>query len=82
MGGRGTYHSYGSGWANACNTPFRLYKHYATGGRRHSLHRPLARRHQRQGRVAAQVGHLIDMMADRRRGGRGQIPGEARRGTA
>ncbi len=23
MGGPGTYHSYGSGWANACNTPFR-----------------------------------------------------------
>lgn len=24
----GSYISYGSGWANACNTPFRLYKHY------------------------------------------------------
>ena len=28
MGQPGTYHSYGSGWANACNTPWRLYKHY------------------------------------------------------
>ncbi|QEH38948.1 Arylsulfatase [Aquisphaera giovannonii] len=27
MGSPGTYHSYGSGWANACNTPWRLYKH-------------------------------------------------------
>lgn len=28
MGSRGTYHSLGSGWANACNTPWRLYKHF------------------------------------------------------
>lgn len=28
MGARGTYHSVGSGWANASNTPWRLYKHY------------------------------------------------------
>ncbi len=28
MGGRGSLFSYGSGWANACNTPCRFYKHY------------------------------------------------------
>lgn len=28
IGQPGTFHSYGTGWANACNTPFRLYKHY------------------------------------------------------
>ena len=28
MGSAGTYHSVGSGWANASNTPWRLYKHY------------------------------------------------------
>ena len=28
VGGPESYISYGSGWANACNTPFRLYKHY------------------------------------------------------
>lgn len=28
MGGPGTFHSVGSGWANACNTPWRLYKHF------------------------------------------------------
>jgi arylsulfatase len=28
MGGPGSRPSYGSGWANACNTPWRLYKHY------------------------------------------------------
>ena len=32
MGGPETYHSYGSGWANAGNTPFRLYKHYCHEG--------------------------------------------------
>ena len=28
VGGPQSYISYGSGWANACNTPFKLYKHY------------------------------------------------------
>ncbi len=28
MGSIGTFHSLGSGWANACNTPWRLYKHF------------------------------------------------------
>ena len=28
VGGPDSYISYGSGWANACNTPWRLYKHY------------------------------------------------------
>jgi arylsulfatase len=28
VGGPGSYISYGSGWANASNTPWRLYKHY------------------------------------------------------
>lgn len=28
IGGPGTHHSYGSGWANLGNTPFRLYKHF------------------------------------------------------
>lgn len=32
MGERGTYHSYGSGWANLCNTPFRMYKHFTHEG--------------------------------------------------
>ena len=32
MGQPGSYHSYGSGWANACNTPWRLYKHYTHEG--------------------------------------------------
>jgi arylsulfatase len=32
VGGPGSYISYGSGWANASNTPWRLYKHYAHEG--------------------------------------------------
>lgn len=32
MGGPGTYMAYGSGWANLCNTPFRLYKHFTHQG--------------------------------------------------
>lgn len=32
MGGPGSYHSYGSAWANLGNTPLRLYKHYCHEG--------------------------------------------------
>lgn len=32
MGSAGTFHSIGSGWANASNTPWRLYKHYSHEG--------------------------------------------------
>jgi arylsulfatase A-like enzyme len=32
MGGPGTYHAYGSAWANLCNTPLRMYKHFTHEG--------------------------------------------------
>ena len=32
MGLKGTYHHYGTGWANVCNTPLSLYKHFAHEG--------------------------------------------------
>ena len=32
VGGPDSYISYGSGWANACDTPWRLFKHYAEEG--------------------------------------------------
>ncbi|MEI7910265.1 MAG: arylsulfatase [Verrucomicrobiota bacterium] len=32
MGGPGSYIAYGSGWANLCNTPFRMYKHFTYEG--------------------------------------------------
>lgn len=32
MGQNGTHHSYGSGWANLCNTPLSMYKHFCHEG--------------------------------------------------
>ncbi len=32
VGGPNSYVSYGSGWANACNTPFKYYKHFSHEG--------------------------------------------------
>ncbi|MCX6873094.1 MAG: arylsulfatase [Verrucomicrobia bacterium] len=32
IGAPGSYVSYGSGWAHACNTPWRLFKHYTHEG--------------------------------------------------
>ena len=54
---------YGSGWANACNTPFRMYKHYSHEG---GISTPLIVRwpaaFKDQGAVCGQVGHVIDFM--------------------
>ncbi len=64
MGSASTYHSYGSGWANAGNTPFRLYKHYAHEGGISSpfiVHWPNGITAKNQYRD--QVGHIIDVMA-------------------
>ena len=63
MGQPGSYISYGSGWANACNTPFRLYKHYDHEGGISTpfiAHWPagIARR----GGYEHQMGHIIDLM--------------------
>lgn len=63
MGGPNTYHSYGSGWANACNTPFRLYKHYCQeGGIRTPLivHWPAGIKE--RGEFRDQPGHIIDIL--------------------
>ncbi len=32
MGQPGTHHAYGSGWANLCNTPLNMYKHFCHEG--------------------------------------------------
>ena len=64
MGGPGTYHSYGSGWANASNTPWRLYKHYAHEG---GISTPLIAHWpaglKRRGEMDSRVGHIVDIMA-------------------
>lgn len=64
MGTKGTFHSYGTGWANACNTPFRLYKHYNHEGGISApfiLHWPKGT--QRKGDIDRQPAHLVDLSA-------------------
>jgi arylsulfatase len=63
MGGPGTYHSAGSGWANASNTPWSLYKHYTNEGGISApciLHWP--ERIRRPGAIEKTPAHLIDLM--------------------
>ena len=63
MGQPGTYHSYGSAWANTCNTPWRLYKHYAHEG---GIASPLIAHWpagiSRRNAIDHQPGHVIDFM--------------------
>jgi arylsulfatase A-like enzyme len=58
-----TYQSYGSGWATASNTPFRLFKHYVHEG---GIATPFIVRWPAaipQGnRLVHEVGHVIDVM--------------------
>lgn len=64
MGNAMTYHSYGSGWANAGSTPFRLYKHYChEGGIRTPLIVHWPQRISSKGEFRDQTGHLIDIMS-------------------
>ena len=63
MGGPETYHSYGSGWANLGNTPFRLYKHFTHEGGIATpfiAHWPEGIRN--PGRWVRERGHIIDVM--------------------
>ena len=59
-----TYQSYGIGWANASNTPFRLYKHWVHEG---GIAAPLVvswpRVIRQPHELTHQVGHVIDLMA-------------------
>jgi arylsulfatase len=64
IGAPGSYNSYGSGWANAGNTPFRLYKHYShEGGIATPLivHWPNGMK--RVGEFDRRPGHISDLMA-------------------
>jgi arylsulfatase A-like enzyme len=67
MGQVGSFPSYGSGWANACNTPWRLYKHYGHEG---GIGTPLIAhwpasfgKDKDHGRFVREPAHLIDLMA-------------------
>ncbi|HEY1377683.1 MAG TPA: arylsulfatase [Gemmataceae bacterium] len=64
MGGPKSYLSYGSGWANAGNTPWRLYKHYVHEG---GISTPFIAHWPAEIKLhgvidAATVGHLIDLL--------------------
>ncbi|QGJ69815.1 Arylsulfatase (Aryl-sulfate sulfohydrolase) [Planctomycetales bacterium 10988] len=59
-----TYQSYGIGWANSSNTPFRLYKHYVHEGGISTpliVHWPAG--FSAKGELRSEPGHLIDLMA-------------------
>ncbi len=62
-GSEETYQSYGIPWANASNTPFRLYKHWVHEG---GISSPLIARWPgtiKPGGITREPGHLIDLMA-------------------
>ena len=63
-GAEDTYQSYGLPWANASNTPFRLYKHWVhEGGISTPLIAHWPKGIARDGEMESQPGHLIDIMA-------------------
>lgn len=61
-----TYIAYGGDWANVSNTPFREYKHWVHEGGISTpliVHWPAGIPAAQRGKLAAQPGHLIDLMA-------------------
>ena len=65
VGTQESYCSYGTGWANACDTPWRLYKHYAEeGGIRTPMivHWPAAGLKSKPGAMTKQTGYITDFM--------------------
>jgi len=58
-----TYQSYGYGWANLSNTPFRLFKQYDHEG---GIHTPMIAHWPRgipsRGKVTFEVAHLVDVL--------------------
>tara|TARA_B110000438_G_scaffold32351_1_gene31891 strand:+ start:3710 stop:5314 length:1605 start_codon:yes stop_codon:yes gene_type:complete len=64
-GSQATFQSYGYGWANASNTPFRLFKQYDHEGGTHSpliISWPDGMAKKRTGKLAGEICHVIDMM--------------------
>jgi arylsulfatase len=63
-GGADSYLSYGIPWANASNTPFRLFKHWVhEGGISTPLIASWPGKIKAEGSLTHQPGHLIDLMA-------------------
>ena len=64
MGGPGSLFSYGCAWANLCNTPLSLYKHYAhEGGIRTPLIAHWPARIKARGEIREHLAHVMDVMA-------------------
>ena len=63
-GGEDSYMSYGRSWANASNTPFRMFKHWVHDG---GIATPLVARWPKgiaaNGALTGEVGHIVDIMA-------------------
>ncbi len=62
VGEKGSYVAYGKEWANACNTPFRLYKHWTHEG---GIATPLIVHYPKfitHGKISHVMGHVIDVM--------------------
>ena len=63
LGGPGSLFSYGSAWANLCNTPLWLYKHHAhEGGIRTPMIAHWPSRIRDKGATVTQVAHVMDIM--------------------
>jgi len=64
VGTEESFATYGRGWSNACNTPFKLHKHWTNEG---GISTPLIARWpsviRRPGETSQEVGHVIDLMA-------------------
>lgn len=58
-----TYQSYGHGWANLSNTPFRLFKQYDHEG---GIHTPMIahwpKKIKNEGSISRTLSHLVDLM--------------------
>lgn len=64
IGQTGTFHSYGTGWANASNTPFTSYKHYSYEGGISTpaiIHYP--KNLKNSGKINRQPHHIMDIPA-------------------
>jgi arylsulfatase A-like enzyme len=64
IGQKDSFHSYGTGWANFCNTPFTSYKHYTYEGGVSSpmiIHYPKSLKN--TGQINRSVNHVMDIAA-------------------